>query len=184
MPNGAAPSSLARRSGDWCDDCVQLDRLTAGLQCRSVPAARGLCGTARPNPADKPRTNDQRSDRRTGRSGRLPGTFWSGWPDLNRRPLRPEARRIGRSRSDRAERGASHLRIRPGSVEPDRAEPRGVGSRNWLPGSGGPGHWLPMIFKIDEDSMALEVGDTVVVPARSPRRTGGESPVGQGFLAP
>src|SRR6266536_964781 len=42
--------------------------------------------------ANESPTNDQRPDRRTGRSGRLPGTCWSGWPDLNRRPLRPEQR--------------------------------------------------------------------------------------------
>jgi transposase InsO family protein len=35
-------------------------------------------------------TNDQWHDRRVWRSCHLPGTSLSGWPDLNRRPLRPE----------------------------------------------------------------------------------------------
>jgi hypothetical protein len=35
-------------------------------------------------------TNDQWRDRRAWRSRHLPGPSLSGWPDLNRRPLRPE----------------------------------------------------------------------------------------------
>jgi hypothetical protein len=37
-------------------------------------------------------TRDKWHDRRTWRSCHLPGTSLSGWPDLNRRPLRPEGR--------------------------------------------------------------------------------------------
>ena len=33
--------------------------------------------------------------------------IWSGWPDLNRRPLRPEATQVARSGSQGVERGAS-----------------------------------------------------------------------------
>jgi hypothetical protein len=64
----------------------------------------GRCRTTVAFPADPPRgvpglgsclanewpTNDQWHDRRTWRSCHLPGTSLSGWPDLNRRPLRPE----------------------------------------------------------------------------------------------
>ncbi len=78
---------VQRRERRGCADRVQPDRLTAGPQCRSVSALRSLCGTVRPDLADKPQINDRRPDRCTVRSGRLPGTnSWSNdhlsvvWP--------------------------------------------------------------------------------------------------------
>src|ERR1035437_741450 len=57
----------------------------------------------------------------------------SGWPDLNRRPLRPEATQVGRSRSKGVERGASHQKKRPKGVCGGLVGIEYVGSPCWLP---------------------------------------------------
>jgi hypothetical protein len=60
----------------------------------------------------------------------------SGRPDLNRRPLTPNARIWCLARSERVGRRASHLHQRPGGVATSPAESEGIGSPDWLP-------WLP-----------------------------------------
>jgi hypothetical protein len=60
----------------------------------------------------------------------------SGRPDMNRRPLDPQARIRRLARSEGVERGASHLQRRSDWVWIGGGESEGVGSRGWLSGSG------------------------------------------------
>jgi hypothetical protein len=67
--------------------------------------------------------------------------FLSGRRDLNPRPLDPQAQKIGRSWSMEVDRGASHLRKRPGGVVagPGESDHGGspIGSPRLLPNSRG-----------------------------------------------
>src|SRR5712691_6890880 len=62
----------------------------------------------------------------------LTWTFWSGRPDLNRRPLDPQARIRCLMRSEGVGLRASHLRLRSAGVAVGRDESEWVGSRGWL----------------------------------------------------
>ena len=69
---------------------VQLVRADAVPRWHSLPILLAACRAPGSCLANEWPTNDQRHDRRAWRSCHLPGTSLSGWPDLNRRPLRPE----------------------------------------------------------------------------------------------
>ena len=71
---------------------VQSRTANAPTQSRPLPILPGACHAAGSGPANERPTNDQWHDHHAGRSCHLPATTWSGWPDLNRRPLRPENR--------------------------------------------------------------------------------------------
>jgi hypothetical protein len=72
---------------------VQSRTANARTQSRPLPILPGACHAAGSGPANERPTNDQWHDHHAGRSCHLPATTWSGWPDLNRRPLRPETSR-------------------------------------------------------------------------------------------
>ena len=98
----AAPShqrlGVRSRSGlpERQREAVQAARADAPTRWHSLPILLAACRAAGSSLANEWPTNDQWHDRRTWRSCHLPGTSLSGWRDLNRRPLRPEAKFIGR----------------------------------------------------------------------------------------
>jgi hypothetical protein len=59
----------------------------------------------------------------------------SGRPDMNRRPLDPQARIRRLARSEGVGQGAIHLEKPSNWVGIGSGESEGVGSRSWLPGS-------------------------------------------------
>jgi hypothetical protein len=69
---------------------VQSAKANVPPRWHSLPILPVACRAQRSCLANEWPTNDQWHDRRTWRSCHLPGTSLSGWPDLNRRPLRPE----------------------------------------------------------------------------------------------
>jgi hypothetical protein len=97
---------------------------------------------------------------------------WSGWPDLNRRPLRPEAIPADMPWSGQSRTGAigPHLRKRSEWVALSQPVPEHVGPV-LAPVAPQAGEGLPMPIKVDEDFMCLEVDGTILATAR--KRVGG-----------
>ena len=87
----AGPATTGLAQGGEGLEPVQPARADVLPRWHSLPMLPVACRTQRSDLANGWPTNDQRHDRRAWRSCHLPGTSLSGWPDLNRRPLRPEA---------------------------------------------------------------------------------------------
>ncbi len=88
----------ARRSARWNRFCTQTMSAPAVQPVRggavprwhSLAVLLGSCRVPGSSLANEWPTNDQCHDRHAWRSWHLAGNSLSGWPDLNRRPLRPE----------------------------------------------------------------------------------------------
>ena len=92
---GSITAGLA--AGGECRQPVQPAKADVPPQWHSLPILPVACRAQSSCLANEWPTNDQWHDRRAWRSCHLPGTSLSGWPDLNRRPLRPERRRASQA---------------------------------------------------------------------------------------